>query len=142
MTTIAYKEGIIAYDSYLTSDIIVDKDYNKKIVRNGLVFFTSGLEVHFLELIDCYLNESKVQTDLNCMLLMVEKGKLYKVLNTNSLDVVKDLVDLNKPSAIGSGRHFALGAMDFGASAKQAVKIASGRDLYTGGRIRTYKLYK
>lgn len=140
MTTIAYNKGIIAYDSYLTSDIIIDKDYNKKIVSNGLVFFASGLETHFLELIQCYLNSSKVPIDLNCILLVIERGKLYKVLNNDRLDVVRDLVDLNKPAAIGSGRYFALGAMDFGASAQQAVKIASGRDLHTGGRIRTYKL--
>ena len=43
------------------------------------------------------------------------------------------------PYAIGSGASYALGAMDAGATAKEAVKIAS-RDVYTGGIIRTHKL--
>jgi ATP-dependent protease HslVU (ClpYQ) peptidase subunit len=41
--------------------------------------------------------------------------------------------------AIGSGAAFAMGAMDAGATAKEAVKIAC-RDVYTGGKIRTYKI--
>jgi hypothetical protein len=32
--------------------------------------------------------------------------------------------------------------MDMGASAKRAVKMAKKRDVYTGGKVRTYKLAK
>ena len=39
------------------------------------------------------------------------------------------------PSATGSGREFALAAMDLGASPEEAVKIAAGRDTSTGGTI-------
>lgn len=39
------------------------------------------------------------------------------------------------PAAIGSGMDYALGAMDAGASAEQAVAIAGGRDGSTGGEV-------
>jgi ATP-dependent protease HslVU (ClpYQ) peptidase subunit len=42
--------------------------------------------------------------------------------------------------AIGSGEEYAIGAMDAGLSAKDAVKIACNRDIYSGGRIRTFKI--
>ena len=41
--------------------------------------------------------------------------------------------------AIGSGSDFALGAMAMGVGAEKAVKIASQLDCYTGGEIRTYR---
>lgn len=44
---------------------------------------------------------------------------------------------MDRPFAIGSGRDFALAAMDMGASAKEAVEAAAKRDVYTGGTIRT-----
>lgn len=41
--------------------------------------------------------------------------------------------------AIGSGAKHALTAMDLGLDAKEAVKMAMKRDIYTGGRIRTFR---
>lgn len=141
MTTIAYKNGIIAYDSYLTNTTtIIYKNYNKKFKRGNILFFPAGIESDYLELIDSY-ESGKVDRDLECTCLVVENNKIFKVANiSTSLALSKCLVDLNEPSAIGSGSHIALGAMDYGASAYEAVKIAAGRDIYTGGKIRTYKL--
>ncbi len=55
-------------------------------------------------------------------------------------------VEMNptQPLAIGSGWQFAIAAMDFGKSAKQAIEYAMTRDNGTGGgvdcvRIRTAK---
>ncbi len=42
--------------------------------------------------------------------------------------------------AIGSGSVFALGAMDAGASAVEAVRIGKKRDPYSGGKITSLKL--
>jgi ATP-dependent protease HslVU (ClpYQ) peptidase subunit len=39
------------------------------------------------------------------------------------------------PTAIGSGRDFALAAMDLGASPAEAVEAAAKRDTITGGKI-------
>lgn len=46
-----------------------------------------------------------------------------------------DLIEIEAPAAVGSGGDIALGAMEFGASPKQAVEIAARRDPFTGGRI-------
>jgi ATP-dependent protease HslVU (ClpYQ) peptidase subunit len=39
-------------------------------------------------------------------------------------------------AAFGSGSEYAIGALDMGATAETAVRIASGRDLQTGGVIQ------
>jgi ATP-dependent protease HslVU (ClpYQ) peptidase subunit len=44
------------------------------------------------------------------------------------------------PTATGSGREFALAAMDLGASPEDAVKIACERDMLSGGTITTLHL--
>jgi ATP-dependent protease HslVU (ClpYQ) peptidase subunit len=43
------------------------------------------------------------------------------------------------PAAIGSGATLAIGAMDAGKSAADAVKIACARDIYSGGSITVLK---
>ena len=42
--------------------------------------------------------------------------------------------------AIGSGNRFALAAMDFGKTAKEAVEYAACRDVYTGGKVESFRL--
>jgi ATP-dependent protease HslVU (ClpYQ) peptidase subunit len=44
------------------------------------------------------------------------------------------------PTAIGSGCEYALGAMDAGATAEQAVAIAAKRNPTTGGKITAIRL--
>jgi len=55
MTTIAYKDRIIAYDSRLTQgDTILDNDHCKSAVRDGIHFFLAGYS-HLMEcMIDMY----------------------------------------------------------------------------------------
>lgn len=44
-------------------------------------------------------------------------------------------IKVDSYSAVGSGSRFAYAALDMGASAKRAVKIAKGRDLHSGGQV-------
>ena len=44
--------------------------------------------------------------------------------------------------AVGSGAHYALGALEMGADPKQAVKIAMEYDPYTGGKVTVIPLNK
>ena len=44
--------------------------------------------------------------------------------------------------AEGSGSSFALGAMAYGATAREAVKAAIKHDVYSGGRIQTMRYIK
>lgn len=47
-------------------------------------------------------------------------------------------IPLFTPAAMGSGSEYALGAVYAGASLKDAVRIASKLDVYTGGKIKLY----
>ena len=45
------------------------------------------------------------------------------------------MVPIDKPTAVGSGGAFALGAMEAGATPYEAVKIAAKYDMATGGKL-------
>lgn len=141
MTTIAYRDGIIAYDSRCTTgSTIVDHNYNKKIVIASVTFICCGtvadLEKACIAFFD---DEAEDLPDMDVAYLAwdgitlyscsVSKGRLYKVPESRK-----------NYFAIGSGEDHALTAMDCGLSAKEAVKKAAYRDVNTGGRIRTFKL--
>jgi 20S proteasome alpha/beta subunit len=64
--------------------------------------------------------------------LMISKGKLY------SFEGHHVPFEAPYPVAIGSGSHFALGAMLHGASPEEAVKIAMQLDVNTGGDVIVY----
>lgn len=64
--------------------------------------------------------------------LIIGKRGQYEMFETNgAFEFKQEFV------ALGSGREFALGAMQFGASAAQAVKIAMKFDPYSGGKVMT-----
>lgn len=50
-------------------------------------------------------------------------------------DEDRELVPAMIPCAIGSGGEFAIGAMEAGASPKQAVEVSIKRDTRTGGEV-------
>ena len=139
MTTIAVKDGIVASDSRLTQgDVVLDDQYDKRRECNGVQFFIAGNE----QVISCYFEGEDVIED-------VEGTPCAEFIIADGLDVYYGGIEVHgfwkmkirtgTPYAIGSGASYALGAMDAGATAKEAVKIAS-RDVYTGGIIRTHKL--
>ena len=81
-------------------------------------------------------DESKFNPDASA--LVIKGGKVYQVM-VNS-DNICEWAELDYNFTLGSGGSFALAAMDFCRSAKDAVKYASTRDVYTGGKIRVVKV--
>jgi hypothetical protein len=74
------------------------------------------------------------QNNLSAMIVFPLEGIHY---TDNSYVVYK----IDAPfHAVGSGSELAIGAMSAGASAKEALKIASQYDIYTGGKLRTKKI--
>ena len=146
MTTIAFKDGIMAADGKVTigNQIITLQD--KKIFEtNGYIVGTAG-NCHSCELFREY-GFTPSDTDLrgqlmeyiesdkeeNCFYALVwdkEKKTLKQYSNS-----IYPLVIPEQISAIGSGADFALGAMYAGASADKAVEIASKLDINSGGEI-------
>lgn len=137
MTTIAYKDGVIAYDSRQTrSGVIVSDDAEKTELVNGVRFFLAGAVCDMPALIAAYFGTPS-PVPVECSGYVVDGGKLMLVGHDDKTGVWKQGLDLSNPDAVGCGAPYALAAMDMGASAKEAVEAAAKRDIYTGGTIRT-----
>ncbi len=138
LTTIAYRDGIISYDSLITSQgVAVYSDYDKLIIRDGVHFFMTGALSDRDVLIDNWFSSKQRFADASA--LVFDGANLYEVGHHNAR-MWREKIELDKFLAIGSGWQFALMAMDMGASAEEALIRTSVRDIYTGGIIRTFKL--
>jgi len=73
-----------------------------------------------------------------CSAFVVDNGVIYE-FGLDS-DGVLSKEALSENLCKGSGEFWAMAAMDFGCSAKEAVKYAMTRDMYTGGKIRVIKV--
>lgn len=139
MTTIAYnhKERTIAVDSRCTSgSLIIDDKCNKVFKRGDLTFIGGGEFADLMALIEGYPGGFGEPVTLNAQAFLACDGGVYMVRVENG-EYKHDPIDHN--ATLGSGGDFALAAMDFGKSAKEAVKYAMTRDCATGGRIRVIK---
>lgn len=74
MTTIAYKDGIIAYDSRaVKGDVIIDDDFNKCEEYNNHYFFYSGDPCDIDMLIHNYFGaENDSELIPNCEVIVVD----------------------------------------------------------------------
>ena len=142
MTTIAYKDGVIAYDGRQTrNDRIVSDSAPKCQVVDGVSFFLSGAVCDEKALIAAYFGTAS-PVPVECSGYVVDGGKLMMVGHDDKTGVWKQDLDLANPDAIGSGYAYAIAAMDMGASAEDAVRAAMKRDIYTGGDVRAVTIKK
>lgn len=136
MTTIAYKDGIIAYDGRCTAGgTIVYDDFDKLREREGVRFIGAGSTNDINELVDAYFGQ-EINGDCDARLMVIEAEALMLIGHSDGRLWKSPLV-FDRPYAVGSGSDHALTAMDMGATAYQAVEIAMKRDSCTGGKIRT-----
>ena len=139
MTTIAYHHGDkqIAIDSRTTSGGRINTDKAEKIIKRGRrKYYMCGSTCDY----DRFVNEAENgegTIELEAWCFMVEGGKVYKVTQERKRYLFS-LMTFNE--SMGSGSDYALAAMDFGQSAKQAVQYAAKRDIYTGGKIRVFNV--
>lgn len=142
MTTISYKEGIIAYDGRAVGGHrIVDDNFNKKYVRDGIICFMCG-EVGALDtLLDMYVSDCLFEEkliDIEASAIIVD-GDLLLHIGLSEGALYKNPLDPKKHYSIGSGSDYSLMAMDLGKTARESIVMASKRDIYTGGAIKTFK---
>lgn len=141
MTTIAYREGVVAYDSRCCAGGKVSSDHFNKHRRAGRVhFFFTGNTGDIERLIALYMGTDSRKPMDGCQALVWDgrSGQLLSIgwdgqyfTNEESLDTY---------CAFGTGEDHAITAMDCGLSAADAVRMAAKRDTGTGGRVRTYKI--
>lgn len=151
MTTIAVKDGIIAFDSRQTRDniIISDKAIKQKETECYIYFCTGCLDEidRFIEL---HENNTKYQhpINVNAFIFSKESKNLFYAGVSNEatplgepiLQLWKHKISGDEINAIGSGRDFAIAAMDLGMSAMEAIEYTTCRDIYTGGIINTFRI--
>ena len=140
MTTIAYnhKDKQVAIDSRYTRDGIIDSDKGNKVRKNkkGLWLF-AGHQADFEDLMKLERNQ-KAEFRPDCSAILISNKTAFVVdTDDNNICFISELDD---NFSMGSGSQFALSAMDFGCSAKDAVSYAKKRDVYTGGKVRVFSL--
>lgn len=136
MTTIAYsvKDSLIAVDGRETLGNTIVSDKVNKIIKNehGSFILCGNTADSVLFSEGGFADDQ----EYDCGGLWVKPdGEVVGVYGGGN-----DLCPVEFNEAFGSGASFALSAMDFGKSAKEAVKYASTRDCKTGGAIRTLRV--
>ncbi len=139
MTTIAYnhKDKEIAFDSRISRGETVISDTFRKDITNsdGVVFVLAGITSDCYLVAECY--PTAPNKDVRAYGFVIDSGVVkWITFDDNGINITE--VEYNE--AAGSGQDHALTAMDLGCSAKDAVKMAIKRDVYSGGRIRVIKV--
>ena len=137
MTTIVYnhKDKEIAVDSRVCcGGVIMTDSHNKVIKVNGIIFVLSGsnsdirdLSMNYPEPTNCILSDG----------FMIRDGEVY-ALSCEDNVVSESVVTYNDAS--GDGYQFALAALDYGATAKEAIEYAMTRNVNTGGAVKVIKV--
>ena len=141
MTTIVYKDGVIAWDSRTTGgDTILCDSSNKCHIVGTLTFWCAGTVGDFGDFFRAYLGDKRIGREVNVSAFVLDSGKLFVVGCNDDGSLWRSQVLY--PRAIGSGTDFALAAMDCGLDAKAALKIAAGRDVNTGGKLHSKKIFR
>lgn len=150
MTTIAYRDRQIASDGQATCGDRIDQLDMKKVRKiNGCLVAGAGRLTSVLQFFEWFQEWSDaqlVQGESPHVKVFVPEG-----LNDEDFsglvvftDGVVFLYEGGRNSyevtdrgyiSIGSGSDYALAAMDAGASAEEAVKVAIKRDIYSGGQV-------
>lgn len=136
MTTIAYKEGILAADTQVTFDNI--RSFGRKIhlLNSGAVLAFSGHVDDERKLIDYYNGVSKKRPTARKkyeFFYLDETGIPYYSINDSGLVLLED-----RFYALGSGWQIAVSAMHIGMSAMDAIKIAGELNIQTNQFVDVY----
>lgn len=137
MTTIAICGDEIAADSQRTGGcegVNLSATKLHRIHNSWFGFTGSSIEVPiFIEIIQGLCDKIPEDLDLHAIELP-DKGKPCSWYVSRGR-LLRNSLPNTGFHATGSGGYYALGALEMGATAKQAVEIAKKRCPYTGGRV-------
>lgn len=133
MTTIVYRDGVLAGDTRVTVGDMVVTNRKTKVhrLKDGRLFGWCG-GVEHAEVLLRALRKNKALPEGNACdaLLVTPDGTLW--LRENVIWIKQ-----KEPYyALGSGSPYAWGALDAGATAVEAVEIGINRDTNSGGRVK------
>jgi len=141
MTTIVYKDGVLAGDGRVTVNDMVVTDKATKVhkIKGGWLYGWCG-GVEDAEILKRALRKG-LPDQLNNPQLNNITALLIDHAGTIALYEGSIWIVQKEPYyAIGSGSPYALGALDAGADAIAAAKIATARDTNSGGKVRSVRL--
>jgi ATP-dependent protease HslVU (ClpYQ) peptidase subunit len=139
MTTIAYRDGVLASDSRLTfvDYVCTDKCIKVWALPDGTLFGASGDNEGGLALLKSLRAGEPMKTEVDSDFTAI------RILPKGQIFITEGKLWDRWPErfvAIGSGGKYALAAMRSGADAVTAVKAGIALDIYSGGRIQQVKL--
>lgn len=144
MTIVAYKDGIMAADSQITSGWHRCSTHARKIHRIGSSYF--GFTAARMGEIPEFMRWLKAGKPEDKRPHMGEGFEVMEVDTKGRIflwDSRCERMRWREPFyATGGGLHFALGAMEAGASAVEAVRITKKLFLGAGGQIQQVKILK
>lgn len=142
MTTIAVRDGVLAADTLFTCNGSRDHYTTKAWRIGGVLAAACGPSTHIhafrswvvggMEGPSPYAGASDSGNGI-----VVAPG--HPIILAGSGGLAPVIADFY---ALGSGESFAIGAMEMGATAEEAVRIAAKRDTATGGEITVLSLAK
>lgn len=140
MTTIAYRDGVLAADGRSTSGHLIVNDKTTKIHRlsDGVLFALAGNDAYEAPMLYALeeggpLPAYDFDNDGGFIAVLVEvDGTLKTYEGEGDFSYVTDQF-----AAFGSGADFAYGAMEMGATAERAVQVACRRDKNSGGVVHS-----
>ena len=141
MTTIAYKDGILASDSLASSEshVVGYCDNKVTIVGNKAIAFTGDLDdkdVFIKWVINKKGKKPQFENGFGVFVIDIDTKELTEYKDGERVDYKSDFYTM------GSGSLVAIGAMAHGATAKEAVEIACKYNLHTGGEVHVYDFNK
>ncbi len=139
MTTIAIDSNTISADGRTTDQdgYISRDDYPKLRKENGIICAVAGAISDCEELINIVVHgDQPTMQDASGNLITISDNC---IMMYSLVDSKLSAWEVTPPYSLGSGSQFALSALDFGKTSKEAVKYAMTRDSSTGGKIKTIK---
>ena len=133
MTTVVYRDGVLAADTLVTADGIKVGHKSKlvRLKRSHLIGFAGDIKYYtkFLE------REPEDNLTGEFSVIEVIDGRVL----TYSGDNLPEQIEAPF-YAIGSGWEIAMGALAMGATAEEAIKITMEYDINTGGEVECIAL--
>ena len=140
MTTIACDGKTMTSDGLITSgDMIIQSDCQKIFrLNDGRIVGFAGNAYDWEPVVKFFNGELKdwPKCDHNIAILVLDKSGQCTLYDSHGKTFARPT-----PTAIGTGRAYAIGAMRAGASTVEAVEIASSLDTLSGGCIRSMSIF-
>lgn len=139
MTTIAWDGETLAVDSQMSTGGIICRPIKKIVkIKDSWLAYAGDLS-DFEAFKEWFRDGSKLEEKPS----ISEDGFSGIVLNSKGLweyEYKLFPIKVIDKESWGSGSTLALAVMDHGATAREAVKYAATRDVWTGGKIQTVKI--